>query len=1006
MRKFLIRLFIVVALLAVAALLLPSFLDVNRYRPQIQSELEKRLNRKVTLGNMRLSVLPLAFRARDMAISEDPRFGDGKVFAQAEEVQVEARLWPLLQGKVEVDALTLTKPRVELIRNTAGDWNFASLGKAPATMAQPAPGSAPPTAETKPTAPAAQGAPLSLASLKITDGQVAITDLREREERTVYDHIDLTLTDYTPGRAFDFRLAAHLPGTGAQEVSLEGRTGPVADAWAATPFDGKLKLNQVSVASLQKFLHAAALADSDAIASGETALRNLNGKLETKGSLKLDQPRLRGVVLGFPVSADYDISGDTKLGSYTINKGQLQLGATPVSISGTVITATEAVPLNIDLKIAASDVSIEELARLGAAFGVAFNPKTKISGRLTADLEAEGAASRPALRGEIKAKDVSITGGDLPQPVRADAIALTLTPAALRSNRFTASTGGTNVAVELLLADYATDNARLDAMIETGKADLGELLAIARAWGVSAAEGITGSGEASLSVRTTGPLAGAARRTYSGSGHLSNALLKLPSLAQPLRVAQAGLRFTENSAIVEDVSASLGQTSATGTIRLHDFAAPRVEFTLAADKMSLNEWQQLMVADARVGASGEAATLGHLLPRAHAATAASPSLLARTTGSGSLTVGTVIYDRLTLNNVRSQVTLDRGLIRLSPLTAEVYGGKQSGVIVLDARSTPITYSVTTRMDQVDANKLLTAVSSVKDKLFGLLAANGQTSFTASSSGDVARTLDGKVNLDLREGKINNMDLMHEIASAGKFLAVGRKMKPFTDLVQLAGDLEINDGVVRTDNLKAVISDGRMAATGTANLVDQSLNLRVTAVLSKEFSEEVGGSNVGGYLTTALANKNGELVVPLIVTGTFENPRFAPDLGKIAQMKLENLAPTLSNPGELTSVLGAILGKKGKDGKQEPGAEGEASPQDALGGILETLGGQKKKDEKQTTQKDGEPAADKQPAEPSSPLEEILGTLTGKKKASKQTPSQPPAQPQKTEEQQQPPEQPK
>ncbi|MGH9600745.1 MAG: AsmA family protein, partial [Terriglobales bacterium] len=748
-----------------------------------------------------------------------------------------------------------------------------------------------------------------------------------------------------------------------------------------------------------------------AIASGDATLRNLGGKLESKGSLKLDQPRLRGVALGFPVAADYDISGETKLGAYTINKGQLQLGATPVSIRGKVVSATEPAPLHVDLKIAASDVSIEELARLGAAFGVAFNPKTKISGRLTADLEAEGPANRPALRGEISAKDVSITGGDLPQPVRADAVALTLTPATLRSNRFTASTGGTKVAVELLLTDYAGDHARLDAMVETGKADLGELLAIARAWGVSAADGITGSGEASLSLRTTGPFAGAARRSYSGTGRLSNALLKLPSLAQPLRVAHAGLRFTENTAIVEDLSASLGQTSATGTVRLRDFTSPRVEFTLAADKMSLNEWQQLLVAGASSAsrdAAAAAAKSWNLLPRAHAATATSPSLLARTTGSGSLTVGTVIYDRLTLNNLRAQATLDRGLIRLSPVTAEVYGGKQSGVIVLDARSTPVTYSVATKMDHVDANKLLSAVSSVKDKLFGLLAASGQTSFSASSSGDVARTLDGKVALDLRDGKINNMDLMYEIASAGKFLAVGRKMKPFTDLVQLTGDLDINDGRVRTDNLKAVISDGRMAASGAASLVDQSLNLRVTAVLSKEFSEEVGGTGVGGYLATALANKNGELVVPLIVTGTFEKPRFAPDLGKIAQMKLENLAPTLSNPGELTSVLGAILGKKGKDGKQEPGAEGEAGPQDALGGILETLGGKKKKDDQQTTSKEGEPAPDKQPAEPSSPLEEILGTLTGKKKQpAKPAPAQPASsEAQKPADQPPPPEQPK
>ncbi len=1008
MRKFLIRLVIVAALLVVVALVLPGLLDVNRYRGPIQAELEKRLRRPVTLGSMRLSVLPLAFRVRDLSIAEDPRFGEGKLFAQAGEVRISARLWPLLRGEVQIDELELLSPRMELVRSAQGEWNFASLGKAPSAAAPAAAAGAatPAPPEARSAEPASTP---SLASLKITDGQVAVTDLREGEPRTVYDHIDLALSGYAPGSAFDFRVAARLPGAGAQEISLAGRAGPVRDPWPATPFDGNLKLNQASLASLQKFLHSSALADADALASGEATLRSQDGKLESKGSLKLEQPRLRGVTLGFLVAGDYDLTGDTRLGTYAIKQGKLQLGATPVAVSGTVVTAPEPVGFQLSLKISAADVSLEELARLGAAFGVAFNPKTRIAGRLTANLEAEGEARRPSLRGEIAARDVTIRGGDLPQPVRADALALTLTPTALRSNRFTASTGGTNVAVEMLLTDYTSENARLDAMVETGQADLGELLAMARAWGIAAAEGVSGSGEASLSLRTTGPLAaGAGGRSYSGSGRLRNALLKLPALAQPLRVAQAGLRFTESSALVEDLAATLGQTSATGNLRLRDFSSPRVEFTLAADKMNLDEWQRLLVADAGGGPGLRAQTAAwEVLPRARAAAAPAPSLLARTTGSGSLSVGTVIYDRLTMSNVRAQVTLERGLIRLAPLTAGVYGGRQNGVIVLDARSTPVTYSVTSRMEGVDANQLLSAVSSVKDKLFGLLAASGETRFTASSSGDVARTLDGKVRLDLRQGKINNMDLLYEIASAGKFLAVGRKMKPFTDLAQLSGDVDVNQGVLRTDNLRAVISEGRMAATGTASLVDQSLNLRVMAVLSKEFSEEVGGMGVGGYLTTALANRNGELVVPLIVTGTFEKPRFAPDLKKIAEMKLENLAPTLSNPGELTSILGSIFGKKGKDKKtQEPGAEGGASQQ-PLGEILEALGGKKKKEDT-APPREGEPSADKQPARAPSPLEEILGALAGKK-GQQQKPAQPaPGEPEKPADQQteQPPEQPK
>ncbi|MCI0355792.1 MAG: AsmA family protein, partial [Acidobacteria bacterium] len=231
MRKFLIRLAIVVALFTAAALLLPSLLDVNRYRGPIQAELEKRLHRQVTLGTMRLSVFPLAFRVRDVAIAEDRRFGEGKLFAQAEEVQVAARLWPLLKGEVQMDALEVRSPRVEFIRNAEGEWNFASLGKPPAAAAPQTPSGATPIAPAAPST-AQPGTALALESLKITDGQVAITDLRDSDPRTVYDHIDLTLNGYAPGSAFDFRLAAHLPGAGTQEIALEGRTGPVADAWA------------------------------------------------------------------------------------------------------------------------------------------------------------------------------------------------------------------------------------------------------------------------------------------------------------------------------------------------------------------------------------------------------------------------------------------------------------------------------------------------------------------------------------------------------------------------------------------------------------------------------------------------------------------------------------------------------------------------------------------------------------------------------------------------------
>ena len=953
MRKWLIRLVVLVALVAIAVLALLSLVDVNRYRSTIQAQLEQRLGRQVTLGTMQLRVIPLAFRASGVAIADDPAFGAGKIFAQADEVYVRVRMWPLWRGEVEIDAVDLARPRVELVRTADGRWNFESLGRKGA--GQPAP-------------PAGQA--FSLSELRIVDGQLSVTDPRRQPARAIYDHIDLTLEDYAPGQPFFFEAAAHLPGEGAQKLALSGRAGPLPDGdWLATPFDGKLDLDHVSLAALGQFLSSDAFAAVSGIASGEVGIGNRIGKFTSSGSLRLEEPRMRGVEMGFPISAGYSLVREANL--LRIEKGNLRLGTTPLSVTGTVHTGTD--PAQLDLRIQSGDVSIDEAARLAAAFGVAFTPGAKVAGRMAADLQARGLASEPTLTGTLKAREVSISGAGLPQPVRVPAIAVNLTPATIRADEFTASTGGTSVSAAFTITGYTSPLPRLEASVRARGAEVGEALAIARAWGISAAEGVTGSGALDLDVRLVGALKDAAARGYSGTGLLERATLRLPALAKPLGINRARLLFAENSVVIEELAASLGQTRATGTMVLRGFDAPRAEFTLAADRMDLAEWAQLFSGGAPQPAS---ARRWQLVPEARAATEA-PSFFSRLVGSGTLTVGTVVYDQLTLTNARANVTLDHGLIRLAPLTGEVYGGRASGTLVMDTRTTPVTFQLTHKMERVDANQFLSSVSSVRNKLFGLLAATGDTSFTGS--GQMARSLDGSVVLDLRDGKIANMDLLYEIANAAKFLAYKQKMRPFTNVASLTGHVDLKNGVARAENLKAVISEGTLAATGSASLVDQSLNLRVTAVLSPEFSKEVGGTSVGGYLTTALANNKGELVAPLIVTGTFEQPRFAPDFEKIARMKLENLAPSLSDPGGLTQgILGAILGKKDKtgSGQQPPG-------------------------EPEQTETKKEPAA-----KPANPLEDVLGAILGQQKKKEQKPAQPAPQQQPSGQEEKPPEQPK
>lgn len=925
MRKALIAVGVLIVLAVVAIATLPFVVDAERYRGRIQAELQNRTGRVVSLGKMRLSVFPLAFRVENAVIGEDKSFPSSQPFAHVGELLVSARLMPLLQGDVQVDSLELRRPRIELLRNRQGVWNFSTLGSTQAAATTPAPKPDP----TVPQPQTAQPAPrkFSLAELKVVDGQVGFTDQRKNQPRAIYDHIDLTLNDYAPNQKFTFALAAHLPGAGAQRLSLEGEAGPMrTDVPSATDFKGALKLDQVSLSGLKKFLNSQALQDIEFVASGEANVESKAGAISSRGDLKLENGRVNGVNIGYPISADYNLSADLNADLYKIEKGTLKLGATPLSVVGTINNAPT--PMVLDLKIDAANASIAEAARLAAAFGVAFNPGMDIRGRIDAALSARGPASKPVMNGKVTAHELVITGKGLPQAVQVTKVDLTLTPSTITSNEFIATTGATAAHVNFVLNDYAGEASRVLANVRAEGAKLGELLNIAQASGINAVQDLDGSGAVNLNVRVRGSTKKNAALDYSGSGTLRDGSISLPAFTKPVQVSQSDIRFSQNTAILDNVIFALGSTHARGSMSLRGLnpgATPQLQFALNADKFDATEWQSLM-RNQPVPANHRAAS--SLIPVAHAAPAAETPLLTRLVGSGTIEVATVLYDKLHLTNARSNVTLNQGIVKLTPFTAQLYGGAVNGSVVMDTRPTPATYTISTKMDRVDANQLLSAVSKADKILFGLLAANANTNFTGTTSENIVSHLNGNIQLNLQDGKIANLDLLNQLAAIGRFSAQGTT-QPYTNVVKLTGNFDVKNGVARTDNLNALIDAGSLAAKGAVDLANQTLDMQVTAVLSPSFSQSVGGTSIGGYLNTALANSKGELVMPVLITGTFTNPKVSPDLKRLAQMKLDNLLPSMGSPGSLTtSILGGLLGgKKNEDMPQsdQPNAGQNTDP---------------------------------------------------------------------------------
>jgi len=182
-----------------------------------------------------------------------------------------------------------------------------------------------------------------------------------------------------------------------------------------------------------------------------------------------------------------------------------------------------------------------------------------------------------------------------------------------------------------------------------------------------------------------------------------------------------------------------------------------------------------------------------------------------------------------------------------------------------------------------------------------------------NSDNLIRALNGTMNLDFNALRIAGFDVAHELGVIGGFADSKSAAQAFTDVLKLTGHVNVKDGIAQTDDLKAEMALGNVAATGTTDLVGEALNLKLAAVLSKAYTDKVGGNRVGGYMKTALANNNGELVIPALVSGSYKNPKFQPDLQAIVQLQKQRFIPGYE-PGQkpadtIKGLLGIFGGKK-------------------------------------------------------------------------------------------------
>lgn len=400
---------IIVAVLVVILIVLPLLVNVNSFRPKIESEMTSALGRPVTMGDLSLSILSGGVEVKNIAIADDPAFSKTP-FVTAKSLKVGVELMPLIFSKqLNVTGIVLEQPEITLLKAANGTWNFSSLG-GEATKKAAEPKSSVAAATKAPTSNASAPTNFSVAKLEISDGKLTVGKVNASAKRQVYDKVNITVKDFSLTSQFPFDLTAQLPGGG--DANISGKAGPIPAADAAkTPFEAAVKVNNMDIA-------ASGFIDP---ASGMAGLANLDGTLNSNGSqakavgtftgnkLKLSPkgtPAPKAVVVKHAVNLDLDKQ------SGTITQGDVEIGKAVAHLTGTFRTEGDTQVLN--MKLSAPNMPVDELQVMLPSLGIVLPQGSQMKGgTLSAELGITGPVDKLVITGPVRLADTKLTGFDL-----------------------------------------------------------------------------------------------------------------------------------------------------------------------------------------------------------------------------------------------------------------------------------------------------------------------------------------------------------------------------------------------------------------------------------------------------------------------------------------------------------------------------------------------------------------------------------------------------------------
>jgi AsmA protein len=381
----------VVLLLVVVIVAFARLMDVDRFRPQAEKQASAALGRQVTIGKLKLAFFEGGLSAESLVVADDPRFSK-EPFLSSGSMNIGVDLKELIfEKKLNVHSFFIHAPRLSLVQNEQGHWNYSSLLNSPGASG-----------------PSGALAGFKVGKFTLDDGQVFVHHLASRKT-SEYSKLRLEATDVSLAWSFPYELSATVPGGGT--VEAKGSFGPIAQQAERTAMSAAITVRDFDIAATGFSDPASPLkgrVDVDATVKSDGTRADVNANIIGNKMCLAAECTPSAKPIAVHMNADYMLADQVA----NLSSGQIKVGASAANLSGTI--ELKGAKPQINARIDAASLAVSDIESVLPALGIVLPPGAKLQGG-TASVKGTAVGPPDALifKGHVHLINSKLTGYDL-----------------------------------------------------------------------------------------------------------------------------------------------------------------------------------------------------------------------------------------------------------------------------------------------------------------------------------------------------------------------------------------------------------------------------------------------------------------------------------------------------------------------------------------------------------------------------------------------------------------